>query len=54
MKVKMLDNMPSLAMWRAGRAVEYSLFPGVWGCDANAAGLFLLLAMCPCVATDPK
>ena len=41
-------------MCRAGRAMEYSRFPGVWGCDANAAGLFLLLAMCPCVVTDPK
>ena len=28
-------------MCRAGRAVLYSRFPGVWGCDANAAGLFL-------------
>ena len=38
-------------MCRAGRAVEYSQFPGVWGCYANAVSLFLLLAMCPCVAT---
>ena len=54
MKVKMLGNTPSLAMWRAGRAVEYSRFPGVWGCNANATDLFLLLGMCTCVATDPK
>ena len=54
MKVKMLGNTPSLAMWRAGWSVEYSRFLGVWGCDVNAAGLFLLLAMCLCIATDPK
>ena len=54
MKVKILGNTPSLTMWLPGWAVEYSRFPGVWGCDANAAGLFLLLAMFPCVVTDPK
>ena len=54
MKVKMLGNTPYLSHVSCWTVVWYSRFPGVWGCDENAAGLFLLPAMCSRVATDPK